>query len=229
VFGDNSRIPPEPAPTQHHVPVEMVQDGVAISKPLQRGGRMAAAVLRIGSRDVTRMSEGARADFLERYAACLARWQFPYQILVWRKRQTPAEFLQRVRERQANWESGQVREWAGHLRQLAGWIERVTVQVNPQVPAYFIALPHPVSRLLGQPYEKALAELEGRCRTVTHSLGTLDIHCLRLGDEEILDMIAGFYHPSLPMLHIPPRQRLRSLMVGAGHSDEAEQSGETED
>ena len=214
MFGGNGRKPVEPAPTQEHVPIGMVQDDVIISKSLQRGGRVVTAVLRVGSRDVTRMSEGERADFLERYAACLARWQFPYQILVWRERQNPAEFLQRVREKQTIWESRKNQEWANHLRQLAGWIERVTVQVNPQVPAYFIALPHPVSRLLGQPYEKALAELDGRCRTVTHGLGTLDIRCRRLGDEEILDMIAGFYHPSLPMLHIPPRQRLRSLMVG---------------
>ena len=222
MFGGNDRKSKEPAPTQDHVPVALVQDDVAISKPLQRGGRIIAAVLRIGSRDVTRMSEGERADFLERYTSCLARWQFPYQILVWRERQNPAEFLQRVRDRQATWESGRRREWAGHLRQLAGWIERVTVQVNPQVPAYFIALPHPVSRLLGQPYEKALTELDGRCRTVTYGLASMvSIGCVRLGDEQIMEMITGFYHPSLPMLHIPPRQRLRSLMVGIEDATEA--------
>jgi len=55
---------------------------------------------------------------------------------------------------------------AGHLAQLAGWIERVTAQVSPQVPAYFIALPYPVARLLGQPCEKALAELAGLCVTL---------------------------------------------------------------
>jgi len=29
---------------------------------------------------------------------------------------------------------------------------------------------------------------------------------VRLGDEEILGLVAAFYHPSLPMLHIPPVQ-----------------------
>ena len=29
-------------------------------------------------------------------------------------------------------------------------------------------------------------------------------------------MVTAFYHPSLPMLRIPPEQRLRSLMVGIG-------------
>jgi hypothetical protein len=62
---------------------------------------------------------------------------------------------------------------------MTGWMERVIVQVNPQVPAYFVALPHPVSRLLGQPYEKALEKLA-----------------------------------SLPMLRIPPSQRLASLIAG---------------
>jgi len=56
--------------------------------------------------------------------------------------------LQRAREKQAAWASGPRQQWAGHLAQLAGWIERVTVQVNPQVPAYFIALPHPIARLV---------------------------------------------------------------------------------
>jgi len=108
-------------------------------------------------------------------------------------------FLQRARKKQAAWASGARQQWAGHLAQLAGWIERVTVQVNPQVPAYLIALPHPVARLLGQPYEKALAELESRCRTVVHSLATLGIGCVRLDDEGILEMLTAFYHLSLPI------------------------------
>ena len=128
-------------------------------------------------------------------------------------------FLQRAREKQAAWASGARQQWAGHLAQLAGWIERVTVQVNPQVPAYFIALPHPVARLLGQPYEKALAELDSRCRTVVHGLATLGIGCVRLDGEEILGLVAAFYHPSLPMLHIPSVQRLRSLMVGVEETE----------
>jgi hypothetical protein len=59
-----------------------------------------------------------------------------------------------------------------------------------------------------------MAELDSRCRTVVHSLATLDIGGVQLDDEEILGLVATFYHPSLPMLHIPPVQRLRSLMVG---------------
>ena len=49
----------------------------------------------------------------------------------------------------------------------------------------------------------------------------VSVGCVRLGDEQIMEMIAGFYHPSLPMLHIPPRQRLRSLMVGIEDATEA--------
>ena len=214
MFGRDGRKPVEPAPTQEHVPIALVQDGVVVSRPLQRGGRVVAAVLRVGCRDVTRMSEGERTDFLERYAARLARWQFPYQILVWRERQNLAEFMQRVHEKRAAWDTREGQEWGEHLGRLAGWMERVVSQVNPQVPAYFIVLPYPVSRLLGHPYEKALAELDDRCQTVVHSLATLGIGVRRLTDEEILGMIVAFYHPTLPMLRIPPRQRLRSLMVG---------------
>jgi hypothetical protein len=215
VFGGNGRKPKEPAPTQEHVPIEMVRDGVVVSRPLQRGGRVIAAVLRASSRDVRRMSDGERADFLEQYAERLAQWRFPYQIMVWRERQDLAEFVERTRERKTAWRTGGRRDWAGHLDQLAGWMERVVAQVNPQVPAYFVALPHPVSQLLGHPYEKALAELESRCRMVVHSLATLGLGCVRLQDRQILDLIAAFYHPTLPMLQIPPEQRLRSLMVGS--------------
>lgn len=49
-------------------------------------------------------------------------------------------------------------------------------------------------------------------------MATLGIGCVRLGDEEIMEMIAAFYHPSLPMLRILPRQQLRSLMVGDDES-----------
>ena len=44
-----------------------------------------------------------------------------------------------------------------------------------------------------------------RCRTVVHGLATLGIGCARLGGEGILEMVTAFCHPSLPMLHIPPR------------------------
>jgi hypothetical protein len=121
VFKGNSRKPKEPAPTQEHVPIEMVKDGLLVTRSLQHGGRMVAAVLRVGSQDVARMSEG------ERYATCLARWQFPYQILVWRERQNPAEFLERVRDSQKGWRSSPHRAWANHLGQLASWIERWVV------------------------------------------------------------------------------------------------------
>ena len=97
----------------------------------------------------------------------------------------------------------------------------MTAQVNPQVPAYFVALPHPVARLLGQPYDKALAELDSRCRTVVHGLATLGIGYVCLDGEGILEMVTAFYHPSLPMLHIPPEQRLRSLMVGIEEAENA--------
>jgi hypothetical protein len=212
-FGGNDGKPDEPAATQDHVPIAMVKHDVAISKPAASGGHTMAAILRVASRDVTRMSDGERADFLVRYAACLAQWQFPYQILVWRERQNPAEFLQRIKDRQAFWSRSAHREWAGYLGELVAWIERVTTQVNPQVPAYFIALPHAVSGLLGQPFEKALATLDSRSRMVMDGLATLGIGCVRLDDEQILEMIAAFYHPTIPMLRIPPRQRLQSLMV----------------
>jgi hypothetical protein len=85
-----------------------------------------------------------------------------------------------------------------------GPVGRLDRAGHPQVPAYLIALPHPVARLLGQPYEKALAELDSRCRTVVHGLVTLGLGCVRLDDEEILEMVTAFYHPSLPVLHVPP-------------------------
>jgi hypothetical protein len=63
----------------------------------------------------------------------------------------------------------------------------VTVQINPQVPAHFIALPCPVSHLLGQSYEKALTELGSCCRTVIHGLATLGISCMRLDNKGLLE------------------------------------------
>jgi hypothetical protein len=93
-------------------------------------------------------------------------------ILMWRECQNPAEFLQRVRNRQKGWQSSPQRVWL-ITWPATSWIERVMVQVNPWVPAYFIALRQAVSRLLGQPYEKALAELESCCRTAIHGPATL--------------------------------------------------------
>ncbi len=208
------------APTQDHVPVALVTDDVIVSKALKPGGRVVTAVLRVGSRDVRRMSEGERKDFLDRYTAVVARWRFPYQILVWRERQDPAQFAERVQRRAEAWASRGQQPYAELLKQLDGWVERVIVQVNPQIPVYYIGLPHGVSDLAGRSYEKALEELEGRSQRVIRNLATLHIGCERMDDGEITRLIAAFYHPSLPMLRIPPRERLRSLMVGEeqGHS-----------
>jgi hypothetical protein len=196
--------------------VALVKDDVAISKPLKAGGRVVSAVLRVGSRDVRRMSEGERKDFLDRYTAVLAKWRFPYQILVWRERQDPTDFLGRIHERADAWASEGRQRYVELLRQLEGWVERVIVQVNPQIPVYFIALPCSVSDLLGRSYEKALEELQGRSQRVIHNLASLGIDCERVSGGEITRLVAAFYHPSLPMLRIPPRERLRSLMVGQG-------------
>jgi hypothetical protein len=207
------------------VPVAAVKDDVLVSKRLGPGGRVVTAVMRVGSRNVMRLTDGERSDFLERYAACLALWQFPYQILVWRERQDVAEFAARVADGQTAWRTKGRRDWADHLGQLMDWVERVKVQVNPQVPAYFIALPHAVSALLGQQYEKALHQLATRCETVRNGLAPLGLGCVRLDDRQLVEMVAAFYHPTLPMLRIPPRQRLRSLMVGRGVDDDFEEGG----
>jgi hypothetical protein len=215
LFGGNGRQPGEPAATQDHVPIAAVDSGLIISKPLGSGGRVISAVLRVGSIDILRMSEGERADFLEKYASFLATWRFPYQILVWRERQNVDEFLARVRDQQAAWSHSGRQLWAGQVGELAGWIQRVATHVNPQVPAYFIALPHPVMQLGGEKHAKAIRELDRRCHTIVQNLGTLQLSCRRMTDAELLDMIAGFYHPTVPMLRIPPKVRLQSLMVGA--------------
>jgi hypothetical protein len=79
VFGGNGRKPKEPAPTQEHVPIEMVRDGVVVSRPLQRGGRVIAAVLRASSRDVRRMSDGEPAWSI---AASTLRWFISCRLLL---------------------------------------------------------------------------------------------------------------------------------------------------
>jgi hypothetical protein len=217
-MGGNGRqgAPDEVAPTQGHVPVAWVEGDVLVSKPLKPGGRVVSAVLRVGAKDVSRLSEGERRDFLERYTAVVAKWRFPYQILVWRERQNLAEFVARTRERASTWTSQGQREYAALLKQLNGWIERVIVKVNPQVPVYYIVLPCAASDLLGRSYEKALDGVNGRAQRVMHNLATLRIPCRRMRGDEITRLIAAFYHPSLPMLRLPPRERLQSLMVGEG-------------
>lgn len=225
LFGGNGGKREGPGATQEHVPVAMVKHDVIVSKPFGAGGRVVTAVLRVGSQDVLRMGDGERTDFLDRYGAAIARWQFPRQVLVWRERQDPAEFLARMTDQAQSWRDGDRRAWGEHLDEMQAWMQRVTAQVNPQVPSYYIALPHGVARVLGQSLEQALEELESRCDTVIHSLASLGIGCVRLGDDELLEMLAAFYHPTLPMLRIPPVQRLRSLV--AGEWDEVAGGGES--
>jgi hypothetical protein len=210
----------EPAPTQEHVPIDAVRDDVLICKPTIGGIRNACAVLRVGAADVRRMGPDEQADFLERYAAAVATWKFPYQILVWRERQDAKEFVERVRERQRGWKAARRQDCVSHLEQLVEWIDRVTQEVNPQVPTYYIALPHPISKVGGDGLAKALKELESRSQLVMHTLGQLGIGAVRLGDDELVGMMHGFYHPSLPLLRLPPKARMRSLMVGAGPGEE---------
>ncbi|TET50651.1 MAG: hypothetical protein E3J64_07945 [Anaerolineales bacterium] len=210
----------EPAPTQDHVPIEMVKHDAIICKPNRAGMRMVCVVLRVGAADVRRMGPGEQGDFLERYAAAVAAWKFPFQILVWRERQNAKEFVERVKERQRGWNSVGRKDCVEHLSELVGWIEHVTEKVNPQVPIYYIALPHLVSRLGGDGLDKALRELDSRSRLVMHSLGQLNVGSMRLDDDALVGMVHAFYHPSLPVLRLPPKARMRSLMVGTPVTDD---------
>ena len=209
--GRNGRRPP--ASTQEHVPVAMMRDGLIISRPIapSRGVpyRIVARVLRVGVQEITRMSEDDRADFLRRYAAVVSRWRFPYQIIVTRERQDLDAFYRRLRRR--------AREARRREREiiegLSGWMRRVTEQVNPQVPVYFIVVPHPTTALEGEGYEKAVKEVEDRARLIVNTLAPLGVPVAPATEDEVIRMLYEMYHPRLPNLNTSPRSQVLSLMA----------------
>ncbi len=205
---------PELAPTQEHVPVEMVRDGLLVSRVIVPAGkgvphRVVARVLRVGAVEITRMADADRADFLDRYAAVVAKWRFPYQILVTRERQDLAPFYRRLRR-----QMGQVdRRSREILEGLAGWMRRVTERVNPQVPAYYIALPHPTTALEGHSFEKTMRVLDERARLVINTLGMLGVPVAPVSDEDLIRLLYEMYHPRLPDLSRSPRAQVLSLVA----------------
>ena len=213
-MGRDGRKPVPLAPTQEHVPVELVRDGLLVSRVIVPAGkgvphRVIARVLRVGAVEVTRMADSDRADFLDRYAAAVAKWRFPYQILVTRERQDLTAFYRRLRRRMGQAD----RRGREILEGLGDWMRRVTERVNPQVPAYYIALPHPTTSLEGPAYEKAVKVLDTRARLVINTLGMLGVPAAPVGDEELMHLLYEMYHPRLPDLSRSPRAQVLSLVA----------------
>jgi hypothetical protein len=217
--GDGKK-PPTLAPTQEHVPVALVRNGLVVSRAIAPAKavpyRIVARVLRVGVVEITRMAQADRDSFLTRYAAVVAKWRFPYQIIVTRECQDLSAFYRRL-ETQAQ-RGGPARPAGGRRERelaegLAGWMRRVTERVNPQVPAYYLVVPHPTTALDGPAYEKAVKTLDERTRMVINTLATLGVPASPVEDEELIRLLCEMYHPRLPDLSTSPRAQAISLMA----------------
>jgi len=217
----NGATPKRPVlpPTQAHVPVSAIQDDTVIVRlrinklPVT----ILTAVLRVGAVDITRMAVSERQTFIARYTETLRAWRFPRQVVIGRERQNLEAFLLRGSDMLRRWRRLQNDRRASLLARSLEFLEQVTAAVNPQIPAYFIALPHQVSGLKGgvtkEAYREGLRTLADRTRIVGQSLAALDIPTRRLDDEALFRLLYAFYHPSLPVLWMTPQERVASLLV----------------
>jgi hypothetical protein len=230
-FGSNNGATEEKKdtlqPTQSHMLANAVQDGVAIIRLAVNKvpTTTLTAVLEVGALDITRMAEPERRAFLSRYTEALRAWRFPYQIVIGRRQQQLDEFMERGSEQLARWRSQRQPERAELLGRLLDFMERVTVYANPQVPVYYVALPYAVPTQVAQAgrvnqsqYRDGLQTVADRCRIVQQSLNQLGLGVIRLDDQAIVDMLYAFYHPSLPVLWLPPEERIASLLVSGEES-----------
>jgi hypothetical protein len=199
-----------------------VQDGVAIIRMAVNRipSTTLSALLEVGALDITRLAETERRAFIARYTDALRGWRFPYQIVVGRRRQQLDEFKDRAGQRVRRWEQLREGRRAALLANLLEFVDRVTLYANPQLPCYYVALPCAVpttatqaGRVNQTQYQETLRILDDRCRMVQQSLAGLGLGARRLDDQEIVDVLYAFYHPSLPVLWLAPRERIASLLV----------------
>jgi hypothetical protein len=219
--GADERRPDLP-PTQGHILVSAVQDRVAVIRLAVNRIPVTtlAAVLEVGALDITRLGETERRAFIARYTETLRTWRFPFQIVVGRRRQQLDEFKDRAAQHLRRWQQSRQARRAALLGELLDFVDRVTLYANPQLPCYHLALPYAVPTAAAQAgrvnqaqYRDALQLLDDRCRNVQQGLAGLAIGARRLDDGELVDLLYAFYHPSLPVLWLSPRDRIASLVA----------------
>jgi len=211
--GDGKPIPP----TQGHIPVSAVQDNIALVRitinklPLT----ITTAVIRVGAVDITRMALGERDSFIARYTEILRAWRFPRQVIIGRKRQELDIFLDNGAEKVRYWQQRKNRLRADLLQTQLNFMQQVSKMSNPQIPVYYIAVPHQIQgkTVTKGLYDEALQILADRTRIIVQGLSQIGVEARRLTDDKIIDLLYAFYHPTLPALWLSPKERIASLIV----------------
>ncbi|MBC8253733.1 MAG: hypothetical protein H8E35_06855 [Ardenticatenia bacterium] len=221
----NEEKKPHLPPTQSHIPVSAVQDGVAIIRLSinKIPSTTLTAILEVGALDITRLSDSERGAFIARYTDMLRGWRFPYQFIIGRRRQDLDEFLARGGEQVKGWQRQSQPGRAQLLAYLLAFMEQVATYSNPQVPAYYVSLPYVVptpatqmGRVTQAGYQEGLQVLADRARMVQQSFNQLGLGVIRLDDQAMVDLLYHFYHPNLPVLWLSPQERIVSLLVRGG-------------
>ncbi len=214
LFSVNDPLPP----TQEHILVEAIRDGVIILKT-----KDLAAVLEAEGKDIGRLTEDGRTGLLAAYQRNLGNLRFSYEIVVGRKSQTLDVFWEFLHQQAEAWRKRGRREYAERLWEFSDFMHQVTASVSPQVHQYLIVLPYdpisPGERARGklilseEGLEKSCQEIAQRCDQVVRALARIGVPARRLTDKEIIASLHRVYHPVTGAYRIPPMARLRSFMA----------------
>ncbi len=216
--GDPAAVGGTPIPpTQRHIPVSAVQDNAALVRITvnKLPVTIVTAIVRVGAVDITRMALAERDSFIARYTEVLRTWRFPRQVIIGRKRQELEMFLDNGTEKVHYWQQTKNRPRAELLQAQLNFMQQVSKLSNPQIPVYHIAIPHQIQGKVVTKglYDEALQVLDDRTRIVVQSLSQLGVEAKRLTNDEIIDLLYAFYHPSLPALWLSPKERIASLII----------------
>ena len=131
-------------------------------------------------------------------------------------------FLDNGEEKVSYWQQTGNKLRADLLQSQLNFMQQISKMSNPQIPVYHIAVPHQIQAktVTKGLYDEALQVLADRIRIIVQGLSQIGVEARRLTDEEIIDLLYAFYHPSLPALWLSPKERIASLIITA--------SGETQ-
>lgn len=206
-----------PEPTQAHIPVSAVQDNAALIRITvnKLPVTIVTAIIRVGAVDITRMAISERDSFIARYTDVLRSWRFPRQIIIGRKRQELDYFIDDSTEKVRSWQQKGDKNRANLLQMQLDFMRQISKLSNPQIPIYHMAIPNQIEgkTMTKGLYNEGLQVLSDNTRLVVQGLSQLGVEARRLTDDEIIDLLYAFYHPSLPALWLTPKERIASLMI----------------
>lgn len=178
---------------QEFLPIKEIKEGIAIL----RNGEW-RAVLIVSSMNFALLSPDEQDAVIYQFQNFLNSLDFNIQILIQSRRLNIVGYLKTLEEIEAKQESELLRVQASEYRE---FIKSLSEMVNLMSKNFYIVIPfYPLMirkrKLAEEDFARYKTQLLQRVEYVLAGMRRVGIHCVQLGNDEIVELLWSFYNPA---------------------------------